>query len=136
MGLAERRATKDFQDRLLPGLTTALTAAAGFAVELSVSWDELADEDYGASYGEFWPKVYFEPTIAALTSITRDDLGREALAGALKKIVFRNSAGNYSPESAITFADGVLTVDHAPSSNVDSVDDRTRYLTRLLEKGL
>lgn len=136
MGLAERRATKDFQDRVLPGLEAELHAAAGFTVALEVAWTELAVEDYAPSYEEFWTKVYFTPTLDALRSITRDDLGREALAAGLTKIVFRNSAGHYSPEAAASFADKVLTVDHSPASNVDDIASRTAYLTRLLEKGL
>jgi hypothetical protein len=69
-------------------------------------------------------------------SITRDDLGREALAAGLQRIVVRNASGYYSPSSAITFANKVLTIDHDPASNVDDVKDRTDHMIHTLEKGL
>jgi hypothetical protein len=136
MGLAERRATKDFQDRVFPGLKADIEQQAGFPVELEVHWDELAVEDYAGSYEGFWRKVYFDPTIAALSSVARDDLGKDALKAGLTKIVFRNAAGHYSPESAVSFTGGVVTIDHAPSSNVDDVEPRAAYLITILEKGL
>ena len=72
----------------------------------------------------------------AFRSITRDDLGREALAEGLKKIVIRNSNGNYSMDSGATFAGGVLTFDHDSVSNVDYWEERRDFLIRMLEKAL
>ena len=53
----------------------------------------------------------------------------------MTKIVFDNSRGAPSPASAITFADGVITIDHC-DSNVDDVKDRTEHLVQLLERTL
>lgn len=136
MGLAERRATKEFRDNRYPAIEASIRSAAGFEVPIDIDWDSLAKEDYASSYDEFWPKVYFEPLIAALQSITRDDLGREALAAGLSRIVIRNTSGYYSPSSAISFEGKTLTIDHDPASNVDDVKDRTDHLIRTLEKGL
>lgn len=49
-----------------------------------------------------------------------------------RRVVIRNTSGYYSPGSAITFENKVLTIDH----DVDDVEDRTDYLIRTLEKGL
>jgi hypothetical protein len=136
MGLAERRATKQFLDNRYPAIQADIRAAAGFDVPIDIDWDSLAKEDYASSYEEFWPKVYFQPLIDALRSITRDDLGREALAAGLQRIVIRNASGYYAPSSAITFANKVLTIDHDSTSNVDDVKDRTDHMIRTLEKGL
>jgi hypothetical protein len=136
MGLAERRAAKEFRDNRYPSLEASIRSAAGFEVPIDIDWDSLAKDDYASSYDEFWPKVYFEPLINALQSITRDELGREALAGGLARIVIRNTSGNYSPGSAITFESKILAIDHDPASNVDDVKDRTDYLIRTLEKAL
>ncbi|HVV86594.1 MAG TPA: hypothetical protein VHE35_26230 [Kofleriaceae bacterium] len=136
MGLAERRAAKDFQDHVFPGLKQQIDEVAGFPVDLEVHWNELAVDDYGEHYPAYWRKVYFDPTIAALTSIARDDLGKDALKAGLKRIVLRNSSGSYSPEGAISFTGGVVTIDHTPTSNVDDVDARAEQLTKILEKAL
>jgi hypothetical protein len=136
MGLAERRATKEFQDKMLPGLRAEIDKAVGKPIELEIHWEQLAKEDYAESYAESWRKVYFQPVIDGLKSITRDDLGREAVQGGLKKIIFRNSRDAYSAESAIDFTAGELTIDHDPSSNVDYIDERTNYLIKIVERAL
>lgn len=136
MGLAERRATKEFQDKSLPGLRADLEKAAGFAVPLEVNWEQIAKEDYSSSYDEFWRKVYFQPVINALKKVARDDMGREAVKEGVKKIVLCNSKGAYSSESAISFIAGEITIDHDPATNVDYVEDRTEHLVKVLEKGL
>jgi hypothetical protein len=136
MGLAERRATKEFQDKSLPGLRAELEKLLGKPVELEIHWEQLAKEDYAESYGESWRKVYFQPVIDALKSITRDELGKEAVQGGLKKIIFRNSRDAYSAESAIDFTAGDLTIDHDPSSNVDDVDARAKHLIKIVERAL
>lgn len=136
MGIAERRATKDFQDRALPGLKEQIEKLAGFPVEIEIKWDQLAKEGVAERYLENWKKVYFTPVIDALKSVGRDDMGREALKEGLKKISFVNSADKYSSESAISFVSGELTIDHDPDCNVDYVDERSDFVKKILEKGL
>ena len=136
MGLAERRATKDFQDNRLPALVAELHKLAGFEVPLEIAWDQLAKADQAGNYGEFWPKVYFQPLIDALTDVARDDMGKEALKGGLTKIVLANTSDYYSPGSAISFTGGVLTIDHDPCCNVDDIGERSRALVKALEQGL
>ena len=136
MGLAERRAAKEFREQHFPALEAEIRAAAGFDLPLEIDWDSMSREDYAKMYAECWPKVYFQPLIEAFKSITRDDLGREALTGGLTRVVIRNSGGNSSAERAVTFQDKVLTIDHEPVTNVDDVDDRTKYMIQVLEKGL
>ncbi|MBN9413813.1 hypothetical protein ABS71_16025 [bacterium SCN 62-11] len=131
MGLAERRASKAFQDDSYPGLKQELDAAAHKNVLVEVDWDSLAVEDYSANYQEWWPKVYFMPLIEAFKSIAFDDMGREALASGLKKVVIRNSGS-----SEASFQDGVLTLDYSSVSNVDYWEDRKNTWLKLLEKGL
>ena len=136
MGLAERRATKDFQDNRLPALIADLHRLAGFEVPIEIAWDQLAKADQAGSYGEYWPKVYFQPLIDALTDVARDEMGKEALRGGLTKIVLANTSDYYSPSSAISFAGGVLTIDHDPCCNVDDVGERARALVKALEQAL
>lgn len=135
MGLAERRASKEFQDKHFPELRNEIQKLAGFPVPLEVNWDQLAAEGQMDYYKEAWTEIFFKPVIDALRQIGRDDMGKEALKSGLKKIEFRNSSGSYSPSSAISFQNGQIVIDHE-LSNVGDTKDRTKHLIELVEKGL
>ena len=135
MGLAERRATKEFQDKQFPELSTEIQKLAGFPVPIEVTWDQLAVEGRSNLYKESWPELYFKPVIEALRQIGRDQMGKDAIKAGLKKVEFRNSKGAYSPTSAITFHDGQLTIDH-DLSNVGDTKARADYIIEIVEKDL
>jgi len=135
MGLAERRATKEFQDKQFIELRNEIHKVAGFAVPIEVAWDQLAVEGQVDYYKEAWPEIFFKPVIEGLRQIGRDEMGKEAIKGGLKKIEFRNSQGSYSPHSAISFVSGTLVIDHE-LSNVGDTKDRTKYIIEIVEKGL
>ncbi len=135
MGLAERRGVERFKNGDYPGWKSRIDEAAGFEVLVEVAWEELGVADYADSYGEFFPKVYFRPLVDALSAVTIDDLGKNALRAGLSKIVIRN-AGEYYSSTGITFTDGVLTIDHQPHVNVDYGEERAKALQRTLEPGL
>jgi hypothetical protein len=136
MGIAERRATKEFQEKSLPGLLAEIRKHAGFEIPIDITWEQLAKVDYADSYGENWQKVYFTPTIEALKSIARDEMGRDALKAGLKAIKFCNTSDKYSASSAVTFGGGELVIDHDPCCNVDYVTDRTDVIRKELERAL
>jgi hypothetical protein len=135
MGLAERRATKEFQDKNLPELTKEIQKQAGFEVPIEINWEQLAVDGQSSAYKEYWTEVFFKPVIEALRQISRDDMGKEALKGGVKRIEFRNSSGHYSPSSAISFEGGTIVIDH-DYTNIGDVKDRTQYLIEIVEKGL
>ncbi|MEO8704659.1 MAG: hypothetical protein ABI867_31680 [Kofleriaceae bacterium] len=135
MGLAEKRAAAEFETKLFPDLVKKIHDAAGFAVPIEVRWDTLAkQEKYVARWNEGWPKLYFLPIVEALQRICVDDLGKQALATALKKIVVQDTRDSYSSNWA-AFASGVLTLDYM-YTNVDDVGERARTLREALEKEL
>ena len=135
MGLAERRASKEFQDKHFPELKKEIQKLAGFEVPIEVLWEQLAVEGQTELYKEAWTEIFFKPVINGLRQIGRDEMGKDALKAGLKRIEFRNSAGAYSPSRAITFQDGQLVIDHE-LSNVGDTEDRTKYLIEIVEKGL
>lgn len=135
MGLAERRAAAQFKTDVFPDWKRQLGEAAGFEINVDVAWDELAVEEFADRYVDLFPKVYFSPLVRALSAITADDMGKEALRGGLNRIVVRNS-GDYASETGFSVADGVLTMDHRPEMNVDHDDDRAKWLQQLLEANL
>lgn len=135
MGLAERRAAERFKNKDYPGWLTKIEQAARFPVPVEVAWDELAVADYADDYADFFPKVYFQPLVDALTGITIDEMGTTAARDGIKKIIVRNT-GQYYSTSGFTFVDGVLTIDHLPNTNIDYGDERAKGLRQLLESGL
>jgi hypothetical protein len=135
MGLAERRAVEHFKSEDYPGWKAKIDQAAGFDVPVEVAWDELAVVDYASSYVTFFPKVYFQPMVDALTAVTADEMGKSAVRDGLKRIVVRNTH-QYASTSGFAFVGGVLTIDHKPDTNVDYGAERAQGLQKLLESGL
>jgi hypothetical protein len=136
MGLAERRAAKEFQANELPKLQTEVNDAAGFSVPIEAHWDEMSPEGESQLYKESWTAVYFEPLIAALKDVTRDDMGREALKEGLRRIVIRNSDGNGNSDYWAKFEENTLTLDHRPTETGGDMQGRTTRLIQVLESGL
>jgi|SRR5579872_197035 len=131
MGLSERRAAKEFQERQFPDLQAKLHAAAGTAVALTVEWDALQTDDEAHLYEEAWREVYFTPLIGALAAITIDDLGRDAVRAKLRQIAIRNSGTR-----VIAFLGGMLMLDLPPTTNIGDVKQRQAEIQRVLEQGL
>ncbi|WP_157876553.1 hypothetical protein [Streptomyces graminilatus] len=135
MGLAERRSVERFKNDDYPGWKSRIDEAAGFEVPIEVEWQELAVADYADSYAEYFPQVYFQPLVDALSAVGVDDMGKDALREGVSKVVIKNSGTFFSP-SGISFADGVLTFDHMSESNTHHGEERTKRLQDVLESGL
>ncbi|GAA4993502.1 hypothetical protein [Kitasatospora paranensis] len=135
MGLAERRSVERFKNDDYPGWKSRIDAAAGFDVPIEVEWQELAVPDYADSYAEYFPQVYFQPLVDALSAVGADDMGKDALREGVSKVVVRNTGEYFSP-TGISFTDGVLTFDHKSDTNTHHVEERTKRLQEVLEAGL
>jgi hypothetical protein len=136
MGLAERRAAKQFETSQFPQLKKQIDEAAHFEVPVEVKWETLATDGSSHLYEECWPKVYFKPLSEALKAICIDDMGREALKGGLKKVIIQNTQDVSYADYMVGFVDGVLTLDHKPTTNVDDVDARAKAIQTKLESAL
>lgn len=81
LGLAERRALKEYQDTKFPELDKKVDEAAGFDVKLTVEWDKLAQAGEADAYSsdDYFTASYFTPLIEALKQIAKDDMGKNAL---------------------------------------------------------
>ena len=136
MGLAARRLASEFQTKFFPALKEKIDAAAGFPVEMEVRWDTIinSDERFLHQWLEGWPKIYFEPIVAGLKRICVDDMGKEALRGALKKVVVQNTKDSFSSDWA-SFESGVLVLDHQ-FSNLDDIKQRADRMVHALEQAL
>lgn len=141
LGLAERRAIKNYQDAVYPGIKQQIDAAAGMPVPVEVAWDKIAIPGKAADFAEpgFWTDIYFTPLVNALKSITADDMGKQALAAKLKKIVITHDsatapASNY--DNGVAFKDGTFTINFHPYSNASDVKQRSDAMQKALEKAL
>jgi hypothetical protein len=134
MGLAEKRAVADFQQKDFPALKTQIDESAGFAVEMEVRWDTLMAPDQAANYPVWFKKIYFQPLADAFKQIASDDMGKQALKESLKKVIIDGSDG-ISPNS-FSFKDGILTILHKPNANVEDVTERAKGIQKLIESKL
>jgi hypothetical protein len=146
LGLAERRAIKEYQDKKFPSVEKSIHDAAHYDVKLDVQWEKIARVGEADRYmlDEYWGQTIFQPLTAALKSVASDDMGRDALKKALKKIVV-----TYNPDTApasnwpngLTFEKGTLTINFAPYSNVgdetsSNFKERVKAIKDLLESKL
>jgi len=136
MGLPEQRAITAFQDFAYPRLQQAIHSSIGVEIPLDVDWNSLAEPRMESMYVRNLTNIYFLPLIYALQQISVDAIGRAALESGLQRIVIRNSSGNFDASQMAAMENGVLTIDHSPSSNVDYLNDRVQALIAVLESNL
>lgn len=143
LGLAERRAIKDYQETIFTEVKKNLMSAITFETELDVKWEQLAKTGQADVYKEdsYWGITIFRPLIAAISSITSDDIGKDALKSKLKKIIVMHDAdtapaSNYA--NGVSWQEGVLTINFTPYSNADegSFKERVSAIQKLLESNL
>ncbi len=141
LGLAERRALSDYQEKVYPELLKEVHAAAGFEVPLDVKWEAIARVGEADKYMDegYWTKIFFKPLAGALSGISQDDMGKEALKAKLKQIVITFDeatapASNYP--NGVTFDGGILTINFTPYSNVDDVQPRIEAIRSVMEPKL
>lgn len=137
MLLVDKRGIQAFEEQVLPGLREELDRAAGFPVPVEMDWlnlivAPLIGNGQRFTEPEVFTDVFFRPLIAALKTIARDDMGREALKAGLKSVVIR-----YKPwEEDCVFEDGVLILRWRPWSNPADIESRAARIVDILEANL
>ncbi|MES2820475.1 MAG: hypothetical protein V4812_15995 [Pseudomonadota bacterium] len=139
--VSERRAIAAYQEGAYVAKLQEVQAAAGFDVPVEVQWNSIALSGYADSYADegFWTGIFFTPLTQALKEVARDDMGKEALKDKLKSVVVhynKDTAPASAYEDGVSFADGVLTLNFQPYSNVDDVKERAAAIQKVLEAGL
>jgi hypothetical protein len=135
MGLAEKRAVEEIKQKMTSEWEKAILSSAGLSIPIEVKYDTFMVDGTAGYAVQSFEKIFVTPTINAFKTIAADDLGKQALAGALKKIVIKNEAGLTSSTAYCTMDSGTLTLDHR-FANVDQIADRQKGLTALLERSL
>jgi hypothetical protein len=136
MGLAQKRIVQEFQTTKFSKWKSEFDAIVGCEIPMEVKWDTLQSDKYDKQdqYFAWYDAVYFRPLKDVFTSICKDQMGKDAVKAGVKKIVIDGTKG-HAPEHT-TFANGVLTVNHIFSTNIDSMNDRVRVWTKLVESKL
>jgi hypothetical protein len=105
MDLAGRRIKQDFEDRRLPELREKIAAyCPGSSISYEIDWDSFeGDQD---ALESLW--IVFEQGSYALEEVCKDQLGREAAAEAVHRVVIKNVKAD--SEVGATFEAGTLTM--------------------------
>lgn len=106
MGLAERREMKRLQEEVMPSKQNELQSIVGSKVTYDINWDSFSTSL--DAMGRF-EREAFTRINEAMTSLCRDDMGKEAVQEAIKTIRISNHANNSSFES-VTLAGGTLDI--------------------------
>ncbi|WP_378181166.1 hypothetical protein [Aquimarina sp. SS2-1] len=136
MGLAERRIVKEFEEKTFPKLQEEINTAANKTLEIEVDWKSLAIDGSSHLYEECWPQVYFEPLKIALEQITTDEMGKDAIAESLDKVIIKNENGISLASKWCSFENKTLVLDHKPTTNLNQSPDRAKAVQKLLEENL
>jgi len=130
MGMLEKRAMKAAQEGWLPKRQAELDQICGTEVPYDIEWESFASNEKAINWLEYNGP---HEVNAAFRGICKDDIGREAVAEGVTRVVLCNVTE--VTDKQLSFADGVLRLDCAfaksPSGRFTHKEIRTR-----LEEGL
>ncbi|MEQ1875674.1 MAG: hypothetical protein ABL958_03450 [Bdellovibrionia bacterium] len=135
MGLAEKRVTEEIKQKWNGGWLKQVEDAIGTSVQWEVKWETLVKDGTAGYAVDAFDKVFVQSLVEGFKSICQDQMGKDAVKGALKKIVIQNVDGITNGDYWCKFEGGVLTLDHQ-FGNVDYINDRKVGLVKLLEGAL
>jgi hypothetical protein len=125
MGLEERRKIKELEEEVLPGRVAEIEEICGAPIPYDVDWDSFGG-DLGAL--NYMDNVSCHRLNMALRVICMDDLGKEAVRDALKKVRIRCVPA--VDDKALGFADATLEMTCAYAAGLSGAfsDDEIRAL--------
>ena len=103
MGLAERRKMKELGETTLPERTKEIQEICGAAIPYEVDWDSFNDDLEALN---FMDNISCHRLNMALRVICQDDMGKEAVRDAVKKVRLKNV--KTPAEMSMTLDGGVL----------------------------
>jgi len=86
VGLAEKRLSAAYQKENFPAWKEKLNALVTYELDFVVAWDEIVKEGFPDAYPATLDYNFFQPLFDALTSVCRDDIGRESLQATIREI--------------------------------------------------
>lgn len=104
MGLAEKRWAAEKKKTDQVAFTSQVKATLGFDVKVDIDWDGFSENLDDVQY--ITHETYGLPNLVkALSTVTVDDLGKDAIKGALKKIIISPAKPD---DAGFTFENGVI----------------------------
>src|SRR4029078_4195905 len=103
MGLAERRKMKELGETTIPERSKEIAENCGAAIPYEVDWESFSDDLEALN---FMDNISCHRLNMALRVICQDDMGKEAVREAVKKIKLRNV--KHTGEMKMTCEGGVL----------------------------
>jgi hypothetical protein len=132
MGLAEQRKVKNAQDNVIPKVQQQIAEAAGVTMPFDIDWDSFTSDPASLDWLGTTSGLY---VIAdGLAAVCSDDLGKEALAKGVKKVVVKNVADKASEK--VAFEGGTLTVHWAWGKGDDAFNFGSSRIRETVEAGL
>ena len=105
MGLQEKRAIQEAQEKWLPKRKQELQAFAGTEIAYEVAWDGFADDAKGINWLENnGPEIVAQ----AFRVLCGDQVGKDAVKAAVKKVLFKNT--KEAKDKKLSFESGTLEV--------------------------
>lgn len=114
MGLAERRRIAEIREKHGPRFQSELNEAVGFELPFEIEIASFPENKtvldcYDFNYESYGPGM----VVQVFKNICYDDMGKDAVKAAIKKILFRNTAKD--PENpgdkSFSLVDGLLTIE-------------------------
>ncbi|HEY3443759.1 MAG TPA: hypothetical protein VGK29_23585 [Paludibaculum sp.] len=103
MGLAERRKIKELEEEVLPGRVKEIEDICGAAIPYEIDWASFGDDGTALN---FMDNLSCHRLNMALRMICQDEMGKEAVRDAVKKVKLKNVA---TPEErSVVLEGGVL----------------------------
>jgi hypothetical protein len=137
----DKQALQAYKQSIFPAQRAAIHKAAGIEVPIDVRWDAIARPDEGESYSDenYWTNIFFVPLAQALSEVTSNSAGKQAVRDKLKKIVVtfdKATAPVSTYEDGVNFEDGILTLNFAPFTNAMYIENRVRAIRKELDAKL
>jgi hypothetical protein len=107
---------KELQDETLPGRVKEIEEICGAPIPYEVDWDSFSDDLEGLN---FMDNLSCHRLNMALRVICQDDMGKEAVRDAVKKVKLKNV--KTKPEMAMTFGSGALEMHCAYALRTDGM---------------
>jgi len=125
MGLEEKRAQKEVEEKQVATAAAKIKGIVGVEVPIEVDWASLPTVQ-----NINWLYTSLNSVSSAVEKVAKDEMGKQALKEGLKKVVIRKSA---SRQTSAAMKDGVLTLEeHFDGGSWTSADG----IKAAIEKGL
>lgn len=134
MGIGSKRAIASLEKQM-EHWKTLICEAAKISIQIDVQWESIVNDDNHHYAVEAFEQIFITSTVESLKRLCADEIGAEAVAQGLKRILMTNVSENHTSFRWASFENGVLTLDHW-LGNAPSGQDRQSNLVEVLESGL